>query len=52
MAVDAMQQDTQFLIWSDQNNNDDSYLGRARSMTKTLEKKGKAATVPTNRMIL
>ena len=30
--------------------NDDTSLGRARSMTKTLEKKGKDATIPTNRM--
>eukprot|EP01084_Bolivina_argentea_P012587 23557_1 len=34
-----------FLMFTD-SNADDSSLGRARSMTKTLEKKGKAAIVP------
>lgn len=41
--------DEQFLVWNEENK-EDSTLGRARSMTKTLEKKGKAAIVPTNCM--
>eukprot|EP01084_Bolivina_argentea_P213677 362824_1 len=45
MAGDMMS-DEQFLIFDERK--DDTSLGRARSMTKTLEKKGKDATIPTN----
>eukprot|EP00484_Ammonia_sp_Unknown_P011213 CAMPEP_0197075134 /NCGR_PEP_ID=MMETSP1384-20130603/211455_1 /TAXON_ID=29189 /ORGANISM="Ammonia sp." /LENGTH=1305 /DNA_ID=CAMNT_0042513977 /DNA_START=28 /DNA_END=3946 /DNA_ORIENTATION=- len=45
MALDMSTE--QFLAWNGQQN-DDSSLGRARSMTKTLEKKTERSMVPAN----
>ena len=50
MALDLMTDnvDNSFLMFDEDENIDDSSLGRARSMTKTLEKKGKSGVVSSN----